>query len=181
MQVCSIFSNSSKTFFSACVIAFLRHQHPSERELYLESAMTFGHYAFRFQPPAPKSPRTLTPAHERMMDHRFLKTQPSLSFDCNDRPSLRKTMSSFRNPFLRTSRIFPRCLRRNYSSPPPTYPAHNPIHVNPALLGQRSQFSSFLRFCLAGASIGLPAYWILWLGQKVSIPYCKPPYVGGGG
>src|SRR5271170_7172895 len=138
--------------------------------------MTFGQNAFLFQPPAQKATTTLTLHIKRSS---LPQNTRRCSFDSNDRPCLSDRMSSFRTPFLRTSRIFPRCIRRNYSSPPPTYPANNPVHVSPALLGQRSQLSTFLRFCLAGASIGLPAYWILWLGQKVSIPYCTfLPVVG---
>lgn len=130
--------------------------------------MTFGYNALFCFPP-PKCIRTLT---LHVKDRRSPAKLSRQSSYCHDRLSLSKTMSSFRNPFLRNSRILPRCLRRNYSSPPPTYPATNPIHVSPAILGQRSQLSTFLQVCLAGASIGLPAYWILWLGKKVSIPYC---------
>src|SRR5436190_14029648 len=82
-----------------------------------------------------------------------------------------------RIPVLRSSRILSRCFRRQYSLPPPTYPAYNPIHVSPEILGRRKGLSSFLRWCLAGAFVGLPGYWILWLGQKVSIPYCRNEYI----
>ena len=48
------------------------------------------------------------------------------------------------------------------------------------MLGRRTALSSFLRWCLAGAFVGLPSYWILWLGQKVSIPYCKTDTIFSG-
>ena len=82
---------------------------------------------------------------------------------------------SLRNSISQSSRTFSRGFRRQYSTPPPTYPANNnPIHISPENLGrQRTALSSFLRWCVAGALVGLPSYWIIWLGQKVSIPYCN--------
>src|SRR5271155_1491790 len=85
---------------------------------------------------------------------------------------------SIRNPLFRTSRLFTRCFRRQYSSsPPPTYPNNNPIYVSPEILRQPSKLSRVLRWFLFGTFVALPSYWILWLGQKVSIPYCKFPQI----
>ena len=69
--------------------------------------------------------------------------------------------------------------RRHYGSPPPTYPSYDPVHVAPGILEKKSPLQSVLRWFIAGACIGLPAYWILWLGQKVSIPYCLFPIYEG--
>lgn len=82
-------------------------------------------------------------------------------------------MSSLRNPLRRTAGLFQKChTRRQFSGPPPTYPANNPIHISPAALEKRSPLQTFLKWCVAGAFVGLPSYWIFFLGQKVSIPYC---------
>ena len=87
---------------------------------------------------------------------------------------------SLRNPFFQVPRTFSRCFRRQYSGPSPNYAANNPIHLPPTFLARHPPaLSSFLRWCLAGAFVGLPGYWILWLGQKVSIPYCIPSFWDG--
>ena len=85
-------------------------------------------------------------------------------------------MYYIRNPFTRPSRAFTRYFQRRYSGPPPTYPVNDPIHISPGVLERRSPLRSFLQIFLAGAFVGLPGYWILWLGQKVSIPYCTLQY-----
>lgn len=82
----------------------------------------------------------------------------------------------FRNSLLRIPGFVSRCIRRQHTGAPPTYPPNNPIHIRPGVLqAQRSPLSSFLRWTVAGAFVGLPGYWILWLGQKVSIPYSTLP------
>ena len=81
-------------------------------------------------------------------------------------------MLSIRNQLLRRSiRSFK--WRRNYSGPPPTYSTYDPVHISPGVLVKKSPLQTVLTWFLAGACVGLPSYWILWLEQKVSIPYCS--------
>lgn len=80
---------------------------------------------------------------------------------------------NLRNMLFRRFRL-PKSSHRPYSGPPPTYPTYDPVHVSPEILGRRSTVSTFFRWFVAGIFVGLPSYWILWLGQKVSVPYCIP-------
>jgi hypothetical protein len=85
-------------------------------------------------------------------------------------------MMTFRAPFLRTSRLFPRLLRRQHTGPPPTHPPNEPIYVSPDLLRRSSSpLNSILRWTLGGVCFALPCYWIVGMGKTVSIPYCTPP------